>query len=30
MKQMKKSKKAGIDVKEVIGDKAYSGKDNLD
>lgn len=25
-----KSKKAGIDVKEVIGDKAYSGKDNLE
>lgn len=28
-KLVKKSKKAGIDVKEVIGDKAYSGKDNL-
>ena len=27
---VKKSKKAGIDVKEVIGDKAYAGKDNLD
>lgn len=27
---VKKSKKAGIDVKEVIGDKAYSGKDNLE
>lgn len=25
-----KSKKNGIDVKEVIGDKAYSGKENLD
>ena len=27
---VEKSKKAGIDVKEVIGDKAYSGKENLD
>lgn len=27
---VEKSKKAGINVKEVIGDKAYSGKDNLD
>lgn len=27
---VKKSRKAGIDVKEVIGDKAYSGKDNLE
>lgn len=27
---VEKSKKAGIDVKEVIGDKAYSGKDNLE
>lgn len=27
---VKKSKKAGIDVKEVIGDKAYSGKENLE
>ena len=27
---VKKSKKAGIEVKEVIGDKAYSGKDNLE
>ena len=26
---VKKSRKAGIEVKEVIGDKAYSGKDNL-
>lgn len=29
-KLVEKSKKAGIDVKEVIGDKAYSGKDNLE
>lgn len=27
---VEKSKKAGIEVKEVIGDKAYSGKENLD
>ena len=27
---VEKSKKAGIDVKEVIGDEAYSGKENLD
>ena len=27
---VEKSKKAGIDVKEVIGDTAYSGKENLD
>lgn len=27
---VEKSKENGIDVKEVIGDKAYSGKDNLD
>lgn len=27
---VEKSKKAGIDVKEVIGDKAYSGKENLE
>ena len=27
---VEKSKKAGVDVKEVIGDKAYSGKDNLE
>ena len=27
---VEKSKKAGLDVKEVIGDKAYSGRDNLD
>lgn len=27
---IEKSKKAGIDVKEVIGDKAYSGKENLE
>ncbi len=27
---VEKSKKNGIDVKEVIGDKAYSGKENLD
>ncbi len=27
---VEKSKRAGIDVKEVIGDKAYSGKDNLE
>ncbi|MCL2313241.1 MAG: IS1182 family transposase [Firmicutes bacterium] len=27
---VKKSKDAGIDVKEVIGDTAYAGKDNLD
>lgn len=26
---VEKSKKAGIDVKEVIGDKAYSGRNNL-
>lgn len=27
---VEKSKKAGIEVKEVIGDKAYSGKSNLE
>ncbi len=27
---VEKTKKTGIEVKEVIGDKAYSGKDNLD
>jgi IS5 family transposase len=27
---VEKSKEAGIDVKEVIGDTAYSGKENLD
>lgn len=27
---VEKSKKAGINVKEVIGDKAYSGKENLE
>ena len=27
---VEKSKENGIDVKEVIGDKAYSGKENLD
>ena len=27
---VKKTKKAGIEVKEVIGDKAYSGKENLE
>lgn len=27
---VEKSKKAGIDVKEVIGDRAYSGRNNLD
>ena len=26
---VEKSKKSGIEVKEVIGDTAYSGKDNL-
>lgn len=27
---IEQSKKAGLEVKEVIGDKAYSGKDNLE
>lgn len=27
---VEKSKKAGIEVKEIIGDKAYSGKENLE
>ena len=31
MKELvEKSKKAGIEVKEVIGDRAYSGRENLD
>ena len=29
-KLVEKTKKTGVDVKEVIGDKAYSGKDNLE
>ena len=29
-KLIEKSKKVGIEVKEVIGDSAYSGRDNLD
>ena len=27
---VEKSKRTGLEVKEVIGDKAYSGKDNLE
>ena len=27
---VEKTKEAGVEVKEVIGDKAYSGKENLE